>query len=191
MCLWLPDGLRIVSGGRAWYATKIKTPHHPKMANRALRPMSKSGMAPVAATLKMCVEPKPSATISQVEDDSVQTVLTKIRSVNDRANDCVEKLRAFNQKISESISANAKQQILKLGEQVIEPRIKEQYKIATRLQQQVQHPESNQLSLQKLEERVSAIESKVNTEQVLKLKDDVQKIKEMLLRIVRVKKEGQ
>jgi len=72
---------------------------------------------------------------------------------------------------------------------VIEPRIKEQYKVANRLQMQIQHPEQDQLTLVKLDERITAVESKVDIEQVVKLKEEVQKIKDMLLRIVKVKKD--
>ena len=72
---------------------------------------------------------------------------------------------------------------------MIEPRIKEQYKVANRLQMQIQHPEQDQLTLVKLDERITAVESKVDIEQVVKLKEEVQKIKDMLLRIVKVKKD--
>ncbi|CAL5978640.1 Conserved_hypothetical protein [Hexamita inflata] len=157
--------------------------------NKPIRPMSgKPNPQPVAATIKMQSD-KDSGTIESTEEINVHILLQRIRNVNDQANKAVESLRGFNQSISESISNNAKSQILVLGEQVIEPRIKEQYKLASRLQVQIQHPESNQLSINKLNDRLTQLETKVNTEQVLKLKEDVQKIKDMLLRIVKVKKE--
>eukprot|EP00703_Trepomonas_sp_PC1_P003539 JAP93067.1 Hypothetical protein TPC1_14781 [Trepomonas sp. PC1] len=155
--------------------------------------MSKNGAVPLLASMKMQAEiqyhneQQGSAQIEN-DDTSVNTVLQKIKAVNDEANQCVDVLKAFNTQISEQISSSAKQQILKLGEQVIEPRIKEQYKLVGRLQQQIMQPEANQFSLSKLNNRVEILEGKVDKEQLMKTMDDIQKIKQMLLQFVKVKK---
>lgn len=71
--------------------------------------MSKNGVTPITASMKIAPSAEISATIEKDEDITVNTLLTKIRNVNDTANECVEILKTFNQKVSEQISSSAKQ----------------------------------------------------------------------------------
>lgn len=71
--------------------------------------MSKNGVAPITASMKIAPQAEISATIEKDEDITVNSLLTKIRNVNDTANECVEILKTFNQKVSEQISSSAKQ----------------------------------------------------------------------------------
>ncbi|KAH0576425.1 hypothetical protein SS50377_21989 [Spironucleus salmonicida] len=121
-----------------------------------------------------------------MQEDDLPQVIQKIRLVNEEANGCVSQMRDFNTKISETISGLAKKQILVSGEQSIEPRICEMYKQLMKVQLQIQQPEQNQLSLVKMDERLSKIEQ-MDVKTTMKIRDEIQRIKEMLMNVLKIK----